>query len=1121
FFVKTDGRYQISTPIRDACVFAQQDLTRDPPFSRLDLISCCNLLIYLGAALQERVVPILHYALKPTGFLKLGPSESVGRFTSLFSVIDKKHKIYARNPGPSSHLGFGLTAGDRSAAPARAGTRAPREEAAGWGGAAIEKEADRLVLGRYAPAGVVVNPDMQIVQFRGKTGPYLEAAPGVASLDVFKMAREGLASALRQAVHQATRGGGPVNVEGVRVRANGGIREVGLEVIPLGPAEGARGRHHLVLFFEARPRGAPAAPARGRALRPKTAGERQVAQLTEELADARQHLQAASEEQEAAMEELRAATEEAQSSNEELQSTNEELETAKEELQATNEELTTVNDELNSRNAELGQLGNDLGNLLASTHVPIIMVGPDLRLRRMTPVTERALNVSPGDIGRPIGDLRLSVEVPDLEALLRGVTETLTVQEREVEARDGRWYSMRVRPYRTADNRIDGAVISFVDIDAIKRGLDRAQAARDQAQAIVATVREPLVILDTDLRVVTANRSFYETFQVAPEETQRRPIFDLGNGQWNIPPLRTLLGEVLSRERVFEDFAVEHDFESIGRRTMLLNARRVHAAGAPAMVLLAIEDVTERTGMERERATLLDREVAARAEAEAGQEAMRQLGAIVEGSEDAIVSKTLDGVIRSWNRGAERMFGYSADEAVGRPITVIVPPERLDEEVDLLTRVRRGEGVHIETMRVRKDGVRLDISLTVSPIRDAAGRVVGASKIARDVTERKQIERERAGLLAREQAVREEAEAATSAKDRFLAILSHELRTPLTAMLGWLRMLRTQKLDQAAAARALEVIERNAVLQVRLIEDLLDVSRIVAGSLRLEPRAVMVAQVVRASLAAMQPAADAKGVTLESALDDQAGPVRGDPARLQQIAWNLVSNAIKFTPSGGRVDVRLTRRDSAVELSVSDTGRGIAAEQLPQIFHRFGVAHTSSQSQGGMGLGLAIVRHLVELHGGGVQAASAGPGQGATFTVTLPLTDDRPAGGAEAGALAVRGLASGRLPALDGVRVLVVDDEADTRELLRAILAQCGAQVTVAATARAVLEALDRAPFDVLVSDVVMPGEDGYDLIRKIRARGAERGGQLPALAVTAYARIEDRAAAIAAGYQQHAAKPI
>ena len=976
FFVKTDGRYQISKAIRDACVFATQDVTRDPPFSKLDLISCCNVLIYLGAALQERVMPVLHYALKPTGFLKLGPSETVGRFTDLFSVIDKKHKIYARKSAPSAHFGFGL-ARERMAVPAGSSLKIADARPA-----SVEKEADRIILGRFAPAGVVVNADMEVLQFRGKTGPYLEAAAGAASFNLFRMAREGLSSPLRQAMQKATRRGEPVRMAGLQVRTNGKSRKIGLEVIPLGPAEAAKDRHHLVLFFEERHRPAapsPLKPTRKREPHPKTADARRIAELTRELAAAHQHLQANSEAHDAAMEELRAATEEAQSSNEELQSTNEELETSKEELQATNEELTTVNDELSSRNLELGQLGNDLANLLASTHVPIIMVGGDLRVRRLTPVTERALHVAAGDVGRPIGDLKLSVEVPDLEALLGEVLETLAVREREVQARDGHWYSMRIRPYRTADNRIDGAVISFVDIDVLKRGLELAQAARDQAQAIVATVREPLVILDADLRVVTANRSFYAVFQVTPEETERQSIFELGNRQWDIPKLRTQLEEVLSRDSAFENFEVEHHFEAIGRRVMRLNARRVlSAAEQPAWTLLAIEDVTE------------------------------------------------------------------------------------------------------------------------------ANKLAAAQ-----------------AALEHEQAVRAGAEAATRAKDQFVLVVSHELRTPLTAMLGWVRTLRTGKLDQAAAARALEVIERNTLLQARMIEDLVDMSRIVAGSMRLDTRPVMVAPAAEAALAMLRPAAEAKAIVMGSALDDEAGPVRGDPVRLQQIVGNLVTNAIKFTPSGGRVEVRVARRGSGVELTVRDTGNGIAAEQLPHIFGAFGVAHPGPKSQGGLGVGLTIVRHLVELHGGTVRAESAGLGQGATFIVTLPLTDERPADKMELRRVAVTELAAGRPPALEGIRVLVLDDEADMRELLRTILAQCGAEITVVTTAREALEALEQAPFDVLVSDILMPEENGYDLIRKVRALDVERGGRIPALALTAYARIEDREAALSAGYQQHAAKPI
>src|SRR4030095_5662309 len=305
------------------------------------------------------------------------------------------------------------------------------------------------------------------------------------------------------------------------------------------------------------------------------------------------------------------------------------------------------------------------------------------------------------------------------------------------------------------------------------------------------------------------------------------------------------------------------------------------------------------------------------------------------------------------------------------------------------------------------------------------------------------------------------------------------------------------------------------------IEDLLDVSRIVSGAMRLDMRLLMLAPVVQTTLGTMQPAAAAKGVALHSAMERHIVLVLGAPARLQQIVWNLVSNAIKFTPSGGRVDVRVARRDAMVEVSVSDTGRGIAADRLSEVFNAFGMAHTTTQSQGGMGLGLSIVRHLVLLHGGSVKAESQGLGLGATFTATLPLTDARLPHADAAPRIAPVVPGAHRLPALHGVRILAVDDEADARELVRAILGQCGAEVTAVPGVRAALGELDRASLDVVVSELVMPEEDGYALIRQVRARGADRGGDIPALALTAYSRIEDRAAAVAAGYQQHAVKPI
>ena len=361
-----------------------------------------------------------------------------------------------------------------------------------------------------------------------------------------------------------------------------------------------------------------------------------------------------------------------------------------------------------------------------------------------------------------------------------------------------------------------------------------------------------------------------------------------------------------------------------------------------------------------------------------GGHARAWLSAIIDSSDDAIVSKTLDGVITSWNRGAERIFGYRAAEAVGRHIALIIPRERLSEEDAVLAQIVRGEQVdHFETVRLTKDGRLVDISLTVSPVRNEAGRIIGASKIARDITERRRIEAERNGLLARIEEARAEAEALNRGKDEFLATLSHELRTPLNAIFGWARMLATGQLGADETTHAAEVILRNATAQLQLIEDLFDVSRIITGNMRLDVRPVDLCAVVEAALDAVRPALTTKDIHLETVLDPRAGPITGAPERLQQVVWNLLINAVKFTPTGGRIQVHLRRSHARVELIVSDTGEGIHPDVLPYIFDRFRQGDTGiSRRHGGLGIGLALARYLVDLHGGSIGAAQPGRGPG-------------------------------------------------------------------------------------------------------------------------------------------------
>jgi PAS domain S-box-containing protein len=527
--------------------------------------------------------------------------------------------------------------------------------------------------------------------------------------------------------------------------------------------------------------------------------------------------------------------------------------------------------------------------------------------------------------------------------------------------------------------------------------------------------------------------------------------------------------------------------------------------GSLAGVVLIFRDITERRRTELSQS---------------------YLAAIVESSFDAIIGKNLDGIITSWNQAAERIFGYSTQEAIGQTITLIIPPERHDEEVEILARLRRGERTeHFETVRVRKDGTPINISLTVSPIKHSTGTIIGASKIARDITESKNSERERERLLKGEQIARSKAEEANRLKDEFLATVSHELRTPLTSILGWASLLRTARVSEQQTTLALETIHRNAKTQAQVIEDLLDVSRIITGKLHLEMRPTMASQLVESAIASVQPMAKAKGVGLHVQIGENAGSLAADSGRLQQVIWNLLNNAIKFTPGGGHVRVMVRRADSEIEIVVSDTGQGIRPEFLPHVFDRFRQAESSTtRKHGGLGLGLAIVRQLVELHGGTVTASSKGQGQGATFAVRLPAMRVPQEGTGRSAAPEEHGI-SIRTPdasgALKGVKALIVDDDEDTRQLLRATIEQAGAKVRDAASAEEGLRKAKLWKPSIILADIGMPGKDGYEFIKELREWERHYGGRTPAVALTAYARPEDEVHALNAGYQAHIAKPI
>ena len=571
FFVRYNGGYQIGKQIRDLCVFAVQDVTRDPPFSHLDLISCRNLLIYLNTTVQKRVLATFHYALAPSGYLLLGNSETVGGGSELFRPIDKKHKLFSKVVGavrPAFHL-VPADIGEASAVPRKA---AFAERTA----TDVGREADRLVLTKYSPPGVLINSLFDIIQFRGRTGPFLEPSPGHATLNLLKMAHEGLLIDLRSVVQQAKKSGVTVRKTGVRIRSEGRVLEVNLEVTPI--ADPASKEPYFLVLFQTveRPTVAekpPVGASKGKK-RKASEAERELDALRGELAATQEDLRSIIEEQEATNEELQSANEEILSSNEELQSTNEELETAKEELQASNEELTTVNDELQNWNNELARANGDLTNLVESVDVVYVVVDNDLRIRRFTPAAQKVLNLIPGDVGRRIGDLKPNLNLDDLAEQIQEAIAKVRHREQDVQDLAGNWYSLKIRPYKTQDNRIDGAILALSDIDELRRTQQLSRGLEQNLRSLLLHPPDLVLAASPEGHVMLVNG-----LALGQGETQHLSIFEYVAG-----PDRDVVREHLQKS-----------LES--RASSEVEVRSFSLRKAKGPVLLSIEPVTSADGV--------------------------------------------------------------------------------------------------------------------------------------------------------------------------------------------------------------------------------------------------------------------------------------------------------------------------------------------------------------------------------------------------------------------------------------------------------------------------------------------------------------------------------------------
>ncbi|MBS0205162.1 MAG: PAS domain S-box protein [Planctomycetes bacterium] len=939
FFIRKGDGFQVVPHIRKMIVFAPHDLLKDAPFTRLDLVSCRNLLIYLQPSAQKKVLSLFHFGLKAGGVLFLGPSESPGDLSDEFESVDEHWKLYRKRRDVRLRPDFRLLL--PSGPPAR-----PRINSSFASSSAASDRLQQAVYSRlleeHMPPSFLINDRKELVHSFGGAGKYLRVRDGRATTQLLDLVDSELKMILLGALARVEKQLVPVVFTGIRVPCDdGGESLTRLTVKPL--PDRVSGLTSYLIILEEMVQHAP--PRDEATIDMGAASLEQVQTLEQELLHTRENLQAMIEEQESSNEELQSTNEELVASNEELQSTNEEL-------HSVNEELYTVNAEYQHKIEELTQVTADLENLLLATDVGILFLDRKLCIRRFTPRVGKLFNLLPQDIGRPITGFTNLLDEPLIESL-RQVLDNGTPVEKEIHDRDGNCYFMRILSYRISAAALDGVVLSLVDISPLRKAEARLQ----------------------------------------------------------------------------------------------------------------------------------------------------HLSSIVESSDDAIVSKDLNGRILSWNRGAEQMYGYSAEEAIGCNARMLYPPESAGHFDTILGSIRAGHSITGEHQRQRRDGTIIDVLHTTSPIRDSSGRVIGASGIARDITSRKQAERDI------QQAIRN--------RDQFLAMLSHELRNPLGAILNAARLLERVAPPDDQIFAASRVVYRQAEQMRLLLDDLLDVARVTQNKIVLRQTACLISDIISDAIETVQPLLVSRGQRLVTEGLPSPLCVYGDPARLQQVVINLVKNAAKYSPPEHAVFIRLDEEDGRAVIRVQDHGVGIPADMLDHVFDLFVQSNeTLDRADGGMGVGLTLVKAIVEYHGGSVTAKSPGRDQGSEFTVRLPLLVDSDSAGP---ANDRRTATPTRTPRK--LRIAVIEDNADSRNMLQSLLQLDENEVRTAPDGVQGIELVKSWQPDVAIVDIGLPGLDGFEVARQIRSARLAKTPRL--IALTGYGFASDREKALAAGFDTHLVKPL
>ncbi|MFC5497202.1 CheR family methyltransferase [Caenimonas terrae] len=1116
YFVKEHRGYRVRRELREMILFAQHDLLKDAPFSRLDLVSCRNLLIYLTRNAQQRVLETFHFALLPNGLLFLGSSESVEDSSLLFSVIDKKYRIFRQRPMPRVHppLPVGPSMLTMAAEAQRRALAGPVVASAAFEAGAVPGRVERgavdgrnlswgelhfKMLEAMAPPTILVDGEHNILHLSPSAGRFLQFTGGEPSRNLLRSVHPSLRVELRAALFEATQSGQRSELVAPAVEMGKDTVEVAIRVSPAADVA----PDLLLVSLEALP---PAHPSDATAETPSRSGPDPVARhLDREIERLRRQLRETVEQYEGSTEELKASNEELQAMNEELRSATEELETSREELQSINEELTTVNVELKGKVDELGHSNSDMHNLMDATAIATVFLDRELRINRYTPSAVTLFNLIPSDVGRPLADLATRLDYTQLGDDARRVLEKLVPIEREVGMPDGKWFLSRLLPYRTIEDHIAGVVVCFIDITERKE----AEEVRLWLSAVVASSTDAIISFSIDLTILSWNAGATRVFGYDAAETIGRPLGMLDRqGDADQEVIATALRE--------------------GRPAQNLERVRQRKDGSEVHVALSISPIKDGLGQVI-GGTAIARDVTEQKKAaEALRNSEERLRLIVESATDyAIFSTDLARRITIWNSGAERLLGYTEAEAMGREADMIFTPEdRAAGAPDNEQRTAMAEGrAADDRFHMRKDGSVFWASGAMMVMRDATGAAVGLVKILRDQTavreSQQALERSQGELVDALQAnekARVALQEADLAKDRFLAVLSHELRNPLASIDSAASLLLTPGVDGPDREAAAQVVRRQAQAMKSLMNDLLDVSRLTFGRLELHRQQVLLAPIVDAALETTRPLLDAAGHTLSVELPPYPVQLDADPLRLNQVLSNLLTNAIKYTPPGGRVELHVSFEGEHVLITVRDNGVGMKPEDIGRMFEMFAQADApANRANAGLGIGLALVRSIVELHGGTVEASSPGLGQGSELRVRLPAR--RAAPGAAPAAEQ-----EGTAPPVDRSTrkrglILIADDNVDASWGISKLLEISGfATVRVAGGQEAVSECARRQP-DVAILDIGMPDLNGHDAARQIRA--TPWGRQMVLIAATGWGQESDERKALEAGFDAHMTKPV